>query len=104
LLQSVIYHLDSRYKTKLDHLVPLSAAAMAVLEQLPRIGRADFVFTVSGRVPISTTAQLESCVLPADFGDRGLGFVEAVIDAAVRGGTSPAETNTTSRPPATCSQ
>jgi integrase len=57
LLQSVIYHLDSRYKTKLDHLVPLSAAAMAVLEQLPRIGRADFVFTVSGRVPISSFTQ-----------------------------------------------
>jgi integrase len=38
-------------------LVPLSAAAMAVLEQLPRIGRADFVFTVSGRVPISSFTQ-----------------------------------------------
>jgi integrase len=47
----------SRYKTKLDHLVPLSAAAMAVIEQLPRIGRADFVFTVSGRVPISSFTQ-----------------------------------------------
>jgi integrase len=42
----------SRYKTEVDHMVPLSAAAMALIDGLPRIGDGKFVFTVSGRVPI----------------------------------------------------
>lgn len=43
----------SRYKTKIDHLIPLSSGAIAVLAQLPKIGRGDFIFTPDGKRPIS---------------------------------------------------
>jgi integrase len=42
-----------RYKTKLDHLVPLSAAAVAVLGKVPKIGKCDFVFTPDGVRPLA---------------------------------------------------
>jgi integrase len=42
----------ARYKTKLDHVVPLSPAASAVLAKVPKIGRCDFVFTPDGKKPI----------------------------------------------------
>jgi integrase len=42
-----------RYKTGLDHVVPLSAKARALLDQMPRFAGSDFVFTVDGRFPIS---------------------------------------------------
>ena len=38
----------SRYKTKNDHLVPLSGAALAVLEKVPRFADCDYVFTTDG--------------------------------------------------------
>lgn len=38
-----------RYKTKAANIVPLSAAARAVLDALPRVG--DFVFTTNGKTP-----------------------------------------------------
>jgi integrase len=40
----------SRYKTKIDHVVPLSAAARKIIDDLPKIG--DFVFAVSSDAPI----------------------------------------------------
>jgi integrase len=43
----------SRYKTKIDHLIPLSPAAIVVLDTVPRIGRADFIITLDGKRPIS---------------------------------------------------
>jgi integrase len=39
----------SRYKNKRDHLIPLSAAARAVLAELPVIVNCDYVFTTDGR-------------------------------------------------------
>jgi integrase len=41
-----------RYKTKIDHLVPLSDAAAEVLHGVPKIGRT-FVFTVDGERPFT---------------------------------------------------
>jgi integrase len=42
----------ARNKTKVDLIRPLSPAAQAVLERLPRIGKAGFVFSTNGRRPI----------------------------------------------------
>ena len=41
-----------RYKTGVDHVVPLSPAAKAIVDELPKLGNGDLVFTVSGRVPL----------------------------------------------------
>jgi integrase len=41
-----------RNKVKVDLVRPLSAAASAVLEKLPRIGKRGFLFTTNGRSPI----------------------------------------------------
>jgi integrase len=41
-----------RYKTAIDFLVPMSGAAVAVLDNVPRVGKSDFVFTIDGRHPI----------------------------------------------------
>jgi integrase len=43
----------ARYKTKLDHLIPLSTAAVAVLGKVPKIGRCDYMFTPDGQRPLS---------------------------------------------------
>ncbi|MGB8547988.1 MAG: integrase, partial [Xanthobacteraceae bacterium] len=42
----------ARYKTKIDHVIPLSGAALALLAELPQIGNCDFYFTNDGRKPI----------------------------------------------------
>ena len=42
---------QARYKTGLELVVPLSPAAIAILDNTPRIGR-DFVFTNDGKRPI----------------------------------------------------
>ena len=41
----------ARYKTGVDTDVPLSAAALEVLERLPRIGADKYVFTRDGERP-----------------------------------------------------
>jgi integrase len=46
-----------RYKTKVDHIVPLSAAARAVLEAIPNLGA--YVFTTDGRRSISDFSKLK---------------------------------------------
>ena len=43
----------ARYKSKHDHLIPLSQAAQDVLAAIPVIGRQGWVFTTNGDVPIS---------------------------------------------------
>ena len=43
----------ARYKGKHDHLVPLSGAAKKILDAIPIFGRAGWVFTSNGKVPIS---------------------------------------------------
>jgi integrase len=42
-----------RYKTKISHLIPLSAAAVAALGKVPKIGKSDHVFTPDGTRPIA---------------------------------------------------
>jgi integrase len=50
----------ARYKTKRDHLVPLSAKAKALLAVMPRIGPATFVFTTSGTGPITSFGAMKT--------------------------------------------
>jgi integrase len=50
----------SRYKTKLDHLVPLSTAAQAIIEAQPCIGTGDLVFTFNGENPIVGFGRLKT--------------------------------------------
>ena len=49
-----------RYKTKIDHVIPLSGAAQALLDSLPAIGRKGLVFTSGGDVPISGFSGLKA--------------------------------------------
>jgi integrase len=49
----------ARYKTKHPHLIPLSAAAQAIIAQLPVIDDSDFVFTAFGRQPITYSSRLK---------------------------------------------
>jgi integrase len=42
-----------RYKNKLDHVIPLSGAAVSVLGRIPKISRSDFIFTADGKGPIT---------------------------------------------------
>ncbi len=46
----------ARNKTNLDFIRPLSAATMALLASIPRVDDSPWVFTTSGRRPISPTA------------------------------------------------
>jgi integrase len=46
-----------RSKVKVDLVRPLSPAALAVIEKLPRIGKGKFVFTMDGRRPINGFAK-----------------------------------------------
>jgi integrase len=50
----------ARYKTKGDHLIPLSAKAQALLAVMPRIGPAAFVFTTSGSGPITSFGAMKT--------------------------------------------
>lgn len=43
----------ARTKSGDPHIIPLSTAGLVVLEQVPRIGNSDFVFTASGKAHIS---------------------------------------------------
>jgi integrase len=43
----------ARAKNGVEHVIPLSDAAIEILKSFPRIGRSGFVFTVTGRTPIS---------------------------------------------------
>jgi integrase len=43
----------ARYKTKLDHLIPLSRAARQLLADMPAVGEKGLVFTSTGTTPIS---------------------------------------------------
>jgi integrase len=42
-----------RYKTAIDHLIPLSSDAIAVLASVPKLGRGDLIFTPDGKRPLS---------------------------------------------------
>ena len=45
-----------RCKIKRDVLIPLSAAAAAIVADMPHIGDGDFVFTTDGRCPIGNVS------------------------------------------------
>jgi integrase len=49
----------SRYKNKLDHLVPLSKAAQALLAKVPRIVDCDYVFSTDGKHAVANFANLK---------------------------------------------
>jgi integrase len=50
----------SRYKNKLDHLVPLSKAAQALLAKVPRIAGCEYVFTTDGKRAIAGFSRLKA--------------------------------------------
>jgi integrase len=53
----------SRSKNKRDHQIPLSEAAIRLIEGLPRIGEAkSFVFTVTGKTPVSGFSRFKKSV------------------------------------------
>ena len=95
----------SRAKNKLEHITPLSASAMVVLDGVPRIGRGDLVFTTNGVTPVSGWSKAKAQIdrlsgatgwvlhdlrrtLATGLGD-GLGVdphvVEAVLGHVVKG-------------------
>jgi integrase len=94
-----------RAKNRLEQITPLSAAAMVVLDSLPRIGRSDLVFTTNGLTPVSGWSKAKAQIdrlsgvtgwvvhdlrrtLATGLGD-GLGVaphvVEAVLGHVVKG-------------------
>jgi integrase len=46
-----------RYKSKIDHLIPLSTAAVALLDGIPKFG--PYVFTTNGKRPIGAYSQFK---------------------------------------------
>jgi integrase len=44
----------ARYKTKRPHLIPLSPAAQKIVDDMPVVDGSDWVFTLTGRRPVST--------------------------------------------------
>ncbi len=44
---------QERYKTGLELVIPLSAAAQGVLSAVPKIGKSGYVFTTDGKTPIA---------------------------------------------------
>jgi integrase len=50
----------ARYKSKRDHLVPLSRAAQAILAKMPEIADCKFVFTGDGRHAIAASSRLKA--------------------------------------------
>ena len=50
----------ARYKNKLDHLVPLSKAAQALLATVPRIAGCEYVFTADGKRAIAGFSRLKA--------------------------------------------
>lgn len=49
----------ARMKNKAEHVLPLPARAMAIVEAQPLIGDGDLVFTLSGRAPINDFSALK---------------------------------------------
>jgi integrase len=49
-----------RTKNGEPHNIPLSAPALALLEQAPRIGGSDFVFTFTGKAPVTTWSRAKA--------------------------------------------
>jgi integrase len=49
----------SRYKTKHDHLIPLSAKALALLDSMPRIGPGDWAFSTNGAGPLTSFSAMK---------------------------------------------
>ncbi|MDQ6701990.1 MAG: tyrosine-type recombinase/integrase [Pseudomonadota bacterium] len=58
-----------RAKNSIEHDIPLSDAAISILQSIPRIAGSGFVFTISGRIPIrgthSVKRRLDALMPPA---------------------------------------
>jgi integrase len=65
------------------HVVPLSDAALAIIETLPRMKGSDFVFTTTGATPVSGTSRAK------DRLDAAL--LKAAQEAAKEAGSDPAK-------------
>src|SRR5262249_8029654 len=50
----------ARFKSGVDHLVPLSNDALSILESLPRFANCDFVFSTAGKKPINSFSQAKA--------------------------------------------
>jgi integrase len=50
----------TRTKNGEPHDIPLSAPALALLEDVPRIGNSDYIFTTNGKTPISGWSHAKS--------------------------------------------
>jgi integrase len=50
--QKLIEIPGSRYKTRRPHVIPLPSSALAIIEELPKIGESDYAFTVTGKAPV----------------------------------------------------
>jgi integrase len=85
----------ARAKNNVEHVVPLSEAALSLLRNLPRFGRAGFVFTTTGATAISgwsrAKQQLDNASAVADWtihdlrrtvatGLAGLGVAMPVVE------------------------
>jgi integrase len=51
---------QERYKTGLELVIPLSPAAKAVFDKVPKVGKSGFVFTTDGKHPIAGFSKFKS--------------------------------------------
>ena len=72
---------QERYKTGLELLIPLSPAALRILEKTPKIGTA-FVFTNDGKRPLSGFSKAQGCIRRPMRCD-GLDTARPAADSAV---------------------
>lgn len=49
----------TRYKTGIEHVVPLSTAAKGILDQVPAFRGCDFVFTTKGKTPMNSFSDMK---------------------------------------------
>jgi integrase len=73
-----------RFKSGVEHTVPLSDDALTVLENVPRFGSCDFVFTANGLSPISDASKAKIRL------DKFM--LEVLREAARKRGDDPKET------------
>jgi integrase len=53
---------EARSKNGREHLVPLSAMAVEILEKLPRVGKSGLLFTTTGSTPVSGISRFKNVI------------------------------------------